>query len=501
MSQKLYQYKIHFAGKGTRRQHGGLEFAVYPVVMLVEGVHHGANSDPLFYPAEVIAASARKWERMPLPIQHPQNGSTGEYMLCNDPLVASEWSVGWIENSRFVNGKLLADAWVNLEIARTKQPGMIDALDAGEPMDVSTGLLAMEDGTPGTWNGENYSSAITEIIPDHLALLPGGQGACSWNDGCGVRANKQKEEKGEMKTKVVLNGGGTVEINPAKIKDYLAESVHNELSHEGIANQLYQFIDGLDVRGSDGSYVKMHMVQAVYDDHFVYSQRTDQGRKLFKRKFQTDADDKVVVLDDIEEVREDLKYVPVSNESEEIKNTKLEETNMADNAQKKPCCPVKVAALIANEKSAFTEADKEFLEGLNEDQLDKIVNSVAEVIPEKKEEKKPEAKTNVAPVDMKGYLETAPPEIRAVLNAGLRELDSKRANLIKTVMENPNNLFQENQLKEMDTVALEAIAVLAAKAVAVDTPAYFGGANFTPPVVNAPAEEAYVPTTIFAPKK
>lgn len=495
MSEKtIRQYKIHFAGGGSRRMHGGLEYAVYPVVMLVEGVHHGALGDPVFYPAEVLAASASQWERMPIPIQHPRSAG-GDYLLCNDPLVAADWSVGWIEQPRFVDGKLRAEAWVNVELAKTKQPGLLEALDAGEPMDVSTGLLATDDGTPGVWNGEEFSSSITEIIPDHLALLPGVQGACSWSDGCGVRANNKndgkQEDKSTMKTKVVLNAVNTVEIEPLKIKEYLAAAVHNELSHEGIANQIYGFIDSLDVRGSDGNYVMMHMVQAVYDDYFIYSQRSDQGRKLFKREFSIDADNKVVIGSDISEVREDLKYVPVNNEMN------MEENTMA-NVEKKPCCPKKVEALIANEKSAFTDKDREFLEGLSEDRLDKIVQSV--------EVKDVEVKTNtttevpVKPVDMAGYLNSAPPEIRAVLNAGLRELDSKRTNLMKQIMENPNNMFNEDQLKNMDTVALEAIAALAKKAVAVETPAYFGANGSYEQRSNEEPEEPYVPVTMFAKK-
>ena len=490
------EFKVHFSGTGTKRKHNGFDYAVYPVVMLVEGVHHGAIGNPVFYPSEVIAASVQDWERMPIPVYHPQDNS-GEYLLCNDPIVSTEWSIGWLENPKFVDGKLKADAWINIELAKQKQPGLLEALDANEPMDVSTGLLALDDGVPGTWNGEQYSSSITEIIPDHLALLPGAQGACSWDDGCGVRANIKlnQEDKNKMKTKVVLAVGGTVEIEPGKIKEYLASAVHvqNELSHEGIANQLYQFVDGLDIRGSDGNYVSMHMIQAVYDDHFVYSQRTDQGRKLFKRDFQIDADDKVVIGDDISEVREDLKYIPVTNETIQVK-TNTEEKKMAE----KTCCPKKVAALIANEKSAFTDADKEFLEGLTEDQLDKIVNSL-EMKEEKKVETVPVVNTAVK-VDMKSYLESAPDEIRAVLNAGLRELDNKRNDLMKQIMENPNNMFKEDQLRAMDTQNLEAIAHLAKQAVAVETPAYFGAnGSFTPN--STEPEEAYVPVTMFNKKQ
>lgn len=40
-----------------------------------------------------------------------------------------------------------------------------------------------------------FKRIARNLNPDHLALLPGGTGACSWEDGCGVRANERKDLK------------------------------------------------------------------------------------------------------------------------------------------------------------------------------------------------------------------------------------------------------------------------------------------------------------------
>jgi hypothetical protein len=188
--QSIKTIKFHLSGSGGKRSRiAGVEFAVYPVVMLVEGVHQGVGSEPAFYPGHVIAASASKWTGAPVPVGHPV-AADGEFCLLSDnPALRGQFSIGVIDKPVSKLGRLTAEIAIDVRKAATVAPGLVQSLDMGGQMDVSTGLLAVEDKTPGVWKGEHYATRITEIIPDHLALLPGAQGACSWADGCGVRLN------------------------------------------------------------------------------------------------------------------------------------------------------------------------------------------------------------------------------------------------------------------------------------------------------------------------
>lgn len=189
----MKQHQIHLlftGGRQGRREHiAGQEYAVYPVVMLVPGVHQGAIGGPVYYPPEVIAASVPKWNGIAATVNHPINAQGDYCLLSENPEIKNQKSIGDIASPFSKIGKLMGKIRLNVLKTNQTHPGMIEALDSGQAMDVSTGLLALDDGRPGQWNGERYEASITEIIPDHLALLPDQAGACSWQDGCGIRAN------------------------------------------------------------------------------------------------------------------------------------------------------------------------------------------------------------------------------------------------------------------------------------------------------------------------
>jgi hypothetical protein len=73
-------------------------------------------------------------------------------------------------------------------------PGVIEQLDAGG-MEVSTGLFAEVNEEPGQWGNEQFDVSVLSIVPDHLAILPGATGACSVQDGCGIRPHQGKDMK------------------------------------------------------------------------------------------------------------------------------------------------------------------------------------------------------------------------------------------------------------------------------------------------------------------
>ena len=187
-------FKIQFSGvTGQRKRVAGVDYAVYPSVILVEGVHHGAIGAPTMYPADVLASSAPMWNNIPVTVHHPQD-KDGAYVSAGSPEVLQAWAVGKLLNARHEEGKLKADVMIDLKKATAKHPTLINDLDRGVEMQVSTGLYGEEVMEEGLWNNEAYASRLTAIQPDHLALLPGAEGACSWADGCGIRSNMKVNE-------------------------------------------------------------------------------------------------------------------------------------------------------------------------------------------------------------------------------------------------------------------------------------------------------------------
>ncbi len=156
-----------------------------PVTMIVPGVLPGSKG-PLYYPQDEIKRNFKSWEGVPLVVGHPvRNGS---------PVSASEPDavhVGVVRNVS-ANGKLKGEAWVDIERLATVNKNLADSLQRGHKIEVSTGLFTdNEPAPPGSnYNGRAFTHIARNYRPDHLAILPNQQGACSVNDGCGLNVNK-----------------------------------------------------------------------------------------------------------------------------------------------------------------------------------------------------------------------------------------------------------------------------------------------------------------------
>lgn len=175
------------APDGVRRDvFEGVEHLVVPVVMICEGVLNDA-----LVPAAEFGKYPEAWNGRPVPVLHPQEN--GGYISANRPDVIERNTIGTIFNARVVDRKLKADAWINTEKAKRLGYGdLVQQLEAGEVVEVSTGYFADDDPKAGDYNGTGYSVIHRNIRPDHLALLPGEIGACSIADGCGTRVNSKK---------------------------------------------------------------------------------------------------------------------------------------------------------------------------------------------------------------------------------------------------------------------------------------------------------------------
>jgi len=166
----------------------GRPHLVVPVVALVEGVHVGSHG-PCFYPANEIGKYVEAWNGIPLPVFHPDE--YGMNVTANTPQLIEERSVGRLFNVFFDSdgAKLKGELWIDIGKADKISPMVLSLIRSGRQLEVSTALWSDDDNIPGQWRDEEFDTTVRNYRPDHLALLPVGEGACSWADGCGVRVN------------------------------------------------------------------------------------------------------------------------------------------------------------------------------------------------------------------------------------------------------------------------------------------------------------------------
>jgi hypothetical protein len=170
--------------------HQGKSFLVVPVTMMVEGVHHGSHG-PLLHTIEDLGKFPASWDGIPIVKDHPE--IDGLNVSANSPEIIDTVMIGRIYRTHVDGSRLKAEAWFDKEKLISISPESYESIQNGDMLEVSVGVFTEDENVEnGDWNGEKYSAIARNHRPDHLALLPGGIGACSIEDGCGIRANKEK---------------------------------------------------------------------------------------------------------------------------------------------------------------------------------------------------------------------------------------------------------------------------------------------------------------------
>lgn len=163
----------------------GDEWLVAPVVLVREAVLNGG-----FVPFEEIQRSAPGWNGRPVTVDHPTDAN-GEFTSANAPDVHEKTVVGHMFNVHTdrESRKLLGEMWIHVDRAESMGGGaakVLEILDGGDVLEVSTGYFMRAENATGTHEGDRYDAVQRDILPDHLAALPNGKGACSVADGCGA---------------------------------------------------------------------------------------------------------------------------------------------------------------------------------------------------------------------------------------------------------------------------------------------------------------------------
>jgi hypothetical protein len=166
--------------------------------MLVPGVLSGSKG-PLLYPAEEVRKSPDDWNHIPIVVYHPMKD--GKPVSARSPSILSKYGVGFVFHSRADSkGVLKGEGWLDVEATRRVDRSVLDSVQLGKPIELSTGLFVDDEPAPegAIFNDHRgtrkYVGIARNYKPDHLAILPSGKGACSLADGCGVLINEATME-------------------------------------------------------------------------------------------------------------------------------------------------------------------------------------------------------------------------------------------------------------------------------------------------------------------
>jgi hypothetical protein len=454
---KIFQHlTANLVGKPRFAVMEGRDYIVLPVTIMVEGVHAGSNG-PTLYKLEDMEKFASAWNHKPVVVYHPKKG--GQYVSADDPAILSANKVGILMANKIVGKAQDAEAWLEKSRLKDVDARILEAIDKGLIVEVSTGLFSDTDETPGTWNGSDYDRIASNYRPDHLALLPDLVGACSVQDGCGMftAAEAMSMEKAES-IQLMLNEAMDEEEESTNNKKKKKKKVHAyEMSHDQVRQELADTIWEETKYERVEKYQSSGYLHEVYDDYVVYCVEDKYYKQSYSKK-----DDAVELVGDPEEVNREVVYKPVANGDSDMSTTncecKKEIKTLAD-------------GLIAANKD-WKETDREWLQKQDETILNKL--ATMQVIPETKEEeeevkeqpkeepvKNTTTSTKKKAQTVEEFINSAPKPIREMLVRGLSAHQAERARLIDVITSNETNPFTEDELKAFEVPMLQKLAALA----------------------------------------
>lgn len=259
------------------------------------------------YPADQLKAAAATLEGKPAPAGHPKNSAGQAISALNGEALASAWIGSYVRNARHEAGRTIADVVVNEAQARAHQDGakLIERLDAAiagnnaEPIHVSTGLMMDPIIANGESRGKKYSSIVTNIRYDHLAILLNEQGAATPDQGVGMFLNSAGEA--EQVEEVIINTEPE-DLRTRGLLGWIKRLIGNESEMS-----FYEVTDKLQTALPHGSWIR-----EVYSKRAIYAMERQGGESAyFQQDYAIDSSGSVSLLGSPVEVTRRVEYKPV----------------------------------------------------------------------------------------------------------------------------------------------------------------------------------------------
>jgi len=264
------------------------------------------------YPADQLAAGVNSLEGKPAPAGHPKSAEGKLISALNGEALASAWIGSYVRNARHEGGRTMVDVVVNEAQAKAHPDGakLVERLDAAiagtnsDPIHVSTGLMMQPITANGESRGKKYSSIVTNIQYDHLAILLNEQGAATPDQGVGMFLNSAGEA--EQVEEVIINTEPE-DLRTRGLLGWIKRLIGNESEMS-----FYEVTDKLQTALPHGSWIR-----EVYSKRAIYAMERQGGESAyFQQDYAIDSSGSVSLLGSPVEVTRRVEYKPVETNTE-----------------------------------------------------------------------------------------------------------------------------------------------------------------------------------------
>ena len=264
------------------------------------------------YPADQLKAAAATLEGKPAPAGHPKNSAGQAISALNGEALASAWIGSYVRNARHEAGRTIADVVVNEAQARAHPDGvkLIERLDAAiagnnaQPIHVSTGLMMDPIIANGESRGKKYSSIVTNIRYDHLAILLNERGAATPDQGVGMFLNSAGES--EQVEEVTINTEPE-DMRARGLMGWIKRLIGNEsdMSFDQISDKLRDALP------------QNSWLREVYSKYVIYvTEAPGRDAAYYRQDYAIDSAGSVSLLGSPVEVTRRVEYKPVETNTE-----------------------------------------------------------------------------------------------------------------------------------------------------------------------------------------
>ena len=341
--------------KPLRKRLKGKEYLVVPTTMIVEGVLNG-----IFYSKEEMALSTNLWNGCPVVLNHPEDGFSA-----NRTEIIENFGIGVLYNTSFdINeqnqGVLKSEVWFDPDELERIDSDLYNRVLNGEMVEVSTGLMINLQFVEAEFRGVSFYFVSSNYKPDHLAILPNSIGACSCNDGCGLRQNTSITQKVELSEDLVYDNNDN---NKEKIMSNCncPSKVKHLMEISSLSENLVLSLNE----------VQIDELISIFSNKEEKEEVTEEFAEIEPIKEVEEAVEEVaeeVVEETTEEVKEEIiddtaVETPVANE-EEVVETVEEPTTEPEVASEPVEQPKKIDAIEALEEVVAENLCKEIKDAL-----------------------------------------------------------------------------------------------------------------------------------------
>jgi hypothetical protein len=182
-----------------REQRNGREVIVVPSAV----AKFDTVLNNIFYPRAELEASYQQLEGLPAPLGHPVVNN--QFVSARTPeAINGFWAGAWNTNPRIEGDRVFADKVIDVEFAQNSENGrkLLAAINEGEPISTSTGLLMQREPAP---EGADYEWVGNSFVFDHDAWLLNEAPAIGTDAGVGVFVNSAGEQVEVVNSELVLN--------------------------------------------------------------------------------------------------------------------------------------------------------------------------------------------------------------------------------------------------------------------------------------------------------